>query len=260
MSDPSSSSTPEGSGRGRGAPRGRGKSRGGLGKYLRARGRGRGRGRPAEFGTRLLLEGEGKQEMTEEEEAELKKELAAKYGRRGLGSNVDRYKEEEPELDSDGEPIVEPEVDLSSFLEKQRITDDIGPLASAKENKDYDDDDVDTSISHMLSSRGVAKPMVPQKGKVEVIAWDEELDELTREKKAAEATWDLKARFRAKSEKLKTKPVTPTPASARSKKPGKSFPASPGNYKKLPHCLYQTELCRSQNPRWKKWRTFWMIS
>ncbi|KAF9040038.1 hypothetical protein BJ165DRAFT_1416442 [Panaeolus papilionaceus] len=221
MSDPSSGSTQEGNGgQGRGGPRGRGKSRGGLGKYLRARGRG-GRGRPAEFGTRLLLEGEGKQELDEEEEAELKQELAAKYGRRGLGTNADRYKEEEPELDSDGEAIVEPEVDLSTFLEKQRIAEDIGPVASAKEKKDYDENDVDTSISHMLASRGISKPIVPQKGKVEVIEWDEKLDEMTREKKAAEATWDLKTRFRAKSEKLKTKPVTPASASSRSKKLGK---------------------------------------
>ena len=82
--------------------RGRGKSRGGLGQYLRARGRGRGSGRPAEFSTRLVLEGEGRPSLTEEEEAELAKELAEKYSRRQLGTNADRYKEEEPELDSDG--------------------------------------------------------------------------------------------------------------------------------------------------------------
>ena len=78
--------------------RGRGKSRGGLGKYLRARGRGRGRGRPAEFGKRLLLEGEMPDDMDEEEIAEMQQ----KYSRRQLGTNVDRYKEPEPELDSEG--------------------------------------------------------------------------------------------------------------------------------------------------------------
>ena len=82
--------------------RGRGKSRGGLGKYLRARGRG-GRGRPAEFNTRLVLEGERKPELTEEEEAELAREIREKYSRRQLGTNEDRYKEEEAELNSDGE-------------------------------------------------------------------------------------------------------------------------------------------------------------
>jgi hypothetical protein len=84
--------------------RGRGKSRGGLGKYLRARGRG-GRGRPAEFSTRLVLEGERKPELTEEEEAELAREIREKYSRRQLGTNEDRYKEEEVELNSDGEYI-----------------------------------------------------------------------------------------------------------------------------------------------------------
>jgi len=59
-------------------------------------------GRPAEFSTRLLLEGEGKTQLTKEEEAEQAKELAAKYSRRQLGTNADRYKEDEPELDSDG--------------------------------------------------------------------------------------------------------------------------------------------------------------
>lgn len=84
--------------------RGRGKSRGGLGKYLRARGRG-GRGRPAEFSTRLVLEGERKPNLTEEEEAELAREVREKYSRRHLGTNEDRYKEEDVELDSDGEQI-----------------------------------------------------------------------------------------------------------------------------------------------------------
>jgi hypothetical protein len=80
--------------------RGRGKSRGGLGKYLRARGR-RGGGRPAEFGNRLLLEGEGPPDADDDEEEAA--ERAAKYARRQLGTNADRYKEEEPELGSDGE-------------------------------------------------------------------------------------------------------------------------------------------------------------
>jgi hypothetical protein len=199
---PSSSST-----RGRG----RGKSRGGLGKYLRARGRGRGFGRPAEFTTRLVLEGEGTAALTEEEQAELARETAMKYSRRQLGTNADRYKEEEVELDSDGmsvssmfcdprflkimlnysgEPILEPEVDLSSFLERQRISDEAGPTLRAAEKKDYDDDDVDTSLSYITSSSSrVPAQTAPKKGKIEEIAWDESLDEMTREKKAAEATW-----------------------------------------------------------------------
>ena len=93
MSDASSQET-QAIGRGRA----RGRSRGGLGKYLRARGRGKGRGRPAEFTTRILLEGETPDEETEEEAAE----RLRKFSRRELGSNVDRYLEPEPELDSDG--------------------------------------------------------------------------------------------------------------------------------------------------------------
>lgn len=97
MAEPADTS-PSSSTRGRG----RGKSRGGLGKYLRGRGRGRGYGRPAEFTTRLVLEGEGTPALTEEEQAELARETAQKYNRRQLGTNADRYKEEEVELDSEG--------------------------------------------------------------------------------------------------------------------------------------------------------------
>jgi hypothetical protein len=90
-----------GAGRSRGGSnvRARG-SRGGLGKYLRARGR-RGLGRPAEFGKRLVLEDE---ETAEGEDAETEAaEIAQKYSKRRLETNVDRYTEPEPELDSDGE-------------------------------------------------------------------------------------------------------------------------------------------------------------
>lgn len=86
----------------RGRGRGRGKSRGGLGKYLRARGRGRGGGRPAEFHKRMVLEGEGQEELDEEEQ----RELQQKFSRRQLGTNADRYTEQEPELDSDGEHSI----------------------------------------------------------------------------------------------------------------------------------------------------------
>lgn len=92
QSDASASSPPA---RGRG----RGKSRGGLGKYLRARGRGGGRGRGAVWSNRLVLEGEQEVELDEEEAAELQQ----KFSRRQLGTNADRYREPELELDSDGE-------------------------------------------------------------------------------------------------------------------------------------------------------------
>lgn len=102
-----------------------------------------------------------------------------------------------------------------------------------------DDDDVDHSLAH-ISSTGV-KPVVSRKGKVEQIEWDDELDELEREKLSAEAIWgavsldlvlscpllltcadrrfthpDLKTRFRAKSEKLRKSAVT----AGRERQPG----------------------------------------
>ncbi|KAJ7132672.1 hypothetical protein C8R46DRAFT_970671 [Mycena filopes] len=210
MSDPSSSTAPP-TARGRG----RGKSRGGLGKYLRARGRGL--GRPAEFGKRLVMEGE---EEDEEEAAERAAELAQKFSRRQLGTNTDRYAEPEPVLDSDGEPEVEPEVDLSSFLERQRISEKPGPSSGPV---DEDEDDVDHSLAH-ISSRGVNTVVAPsRKGKVEQIEWDNELDELEREKASAEAIWDLKTRFRAKSEKLRKSAVTP----GRERKPGPTYVEAP---------------------------------
>lgn len=87
--------------------RGRGKSRGGLGKYLRARGRGRGTGRPAIFSERLVLPGE---EPDAEEDEGAAEELRVKYSRRELGTNVDRYKEEEVLLDSDGMCLMCPRI------------------------------------------------------------------------------------------------------------------------------------------------------
>ncbi|KAJ3752263.1 hypothetical protein EV360DRAFT_55528 [Lentinula raphanica] len=195
------------SSRGRGS-RGRGKSRGGLGKYLRARGRGRGFGRPAEFSKRLLLEGEEDVEEDEEEAAEHQ----AKYSRRHLGTNADRYKEPEPELDSDGEPIVEPEVDLSAFLEKQKLSSDPSEALQPAENED----DVDHSLDNLTTTKKAAN----LKGKTQQIEWDDSLEDLLREKAAAEATRELKNRFKARSDKLRTSD-RPTQSGTRNKKKDK---------------------------------------
>ncbi|KAG7088939.1 hypothetical protein E1B28_012884 [Marasmius oreades] len=215
---PSTPSAPshESSSPNRGRGRGRGKSRGGLGKYLRARGRGRGLGRPAEFQKRLLLEGEG---IADEEDDEGEKaERLRKFSRRQLGTNVDRYKEEAPELGSDGELVVEPEVDLSTFLAKQKISDVPGPSTRAYEEDD-DDDDVDHSLDHITSGYRSNKFEVfdSRKGKLQEVSWDNELDELMREKESADAARDLKSRFRAKSDKLMAKPLI---SSTRDRKQG----------------------------------------
>lgn len=187
--------------RGRGG--GRGKSRGGLGKYLRARGRGRGGGRPAEFGKRLVLEDEEELDPNSEEAAEAR-EFQQKFSKRQLGSNADRYAEPEPVLDSDGMAIVyeyynpfvsdifsilgkaeiEPEVDLSFFLERQRLLEASAGPSSAPAPPE---EEVDESLAHISSRpRG---PSQSKKGRIQTIEWDESLDQMTREKAAAEATW-----------------------------------------------------------------------
>ncbi len=168
----------------------RGNSRGGLGKYLRARGR-RGYGRPAEFTQRLVLE----DEMHDEEDEEFKAQQTQKYSKRQLANNADRYAEQEPELDSDGmsvrvwnfqltlvtgEPIVEPEVDLSAFLEKQRLADD-----SVQADED-EEDDVDHNLDNFPTSTG---QIASKKGKVEQIEWTQELEQLAKDKASAEANW-----------------------------------------------------------------------
>ncbi|KAF7344783.1 hypothetical protein MVEN_01639400 [Mycena venus] len=79
-----------------------------------------------------------------------------------------------------------------------------------------DDDGVDHSLAHIPSSG--MKVVASRKGKVEQIEWDEELEELEREKASTEAIWGayyLKSSFRAKSEKLrKSAPGRPHPASS----------------------------------------------
>lgn len=51
--------------------------------------------------------------------------------------------------------------------------------------REDDDDDVDHTLDH-ISSRGIGDPN-KGKSKVEEIDWDDELDEMTREKAVADA-------------------------------------------------------------------------
>ncbi|KAN0079869.1 hypothetical protein V8E55_009435 [Tylopilus felleus] len=200
MAEPSTSSESQPRGRGRG----RGKSRGGLGKYLRARGRGHSFGRPAQFTTRLVLEGEEPDDLDPEEA----KEIHQRYAKRQLASNADRYVEEEPQLDSEGETIQEPEVDLSAFLERQRLSDAASPGAPAPDaQEEEDEDEIDHSLAHIASQRQPASQS--KKGRVQTIAWDDTLEQMHREKAAAEANRDLKERFRAKTSTLRAKPMAP---------------------------------------------------
>jgi len=137
------------------------------------------------------------------EEAE---ETRLKYARRQLGSNADRYAEEEPQLDSDGEEIKEPEIDLSAFLEKQRLSDS-GPVLSLTLETRDDDDEIDHSLAHITSRQQL--PSQSKKGRVQTIEWDETLEQMSREKAAAEANQDLKERFRAKANTLRSTPMAP---------------------------------------------------
>ena len=178
-------------------PRGgsaRARSRGGFGKYRRAQGRER--GRPAVFRERSLLEDEQPDELSEEEVAELK----ARYAKRTLSTNADRYEEPEPEIGSDGtainqtvlpiyfipptgQPIVDPEVDLSAFLARQRLEDQSKPLFSlATTDKD---DDVDPSLAHINPNS--AHKLPSRKGKVQHIEWDASLEEMEHNKNIAQA-------------------------------------------------------------------------
>ena len=82
-------------------------------------------------------------------------------------------------------------MDLSAFLEKQRLSEEAGPTLRVAEKQDYDENDVDTSLAHITSNPSRVPVQQSKKGKVEAVAWDESLEEMSREKKAAEATWGM---------------------------------------------------------------------
>lgn len=84
-----------------------------------------------------------------------------------------------------GEPEIEPEVDLAAFLEKQRLTDTTHTDASPQD----EEDEVDQTMAHITSRSQRAGNTLSRKGKVEQIEWDSEIDRMSREKAAAEATW-----------------------------------------------------------------------
>ena len=77
-------------------------------------------------------------------------------------------------------------MDLSRFLQKQRLA-DAPLLATGLEQNDRDDDDVDTSLAHISSKPLSLGSGASRKGKVEQIVWDDELDKMSQEKAAAEA-------------------------------------------------------------------------
>ena len=82
-----------------------------------------------------------------------------------------------------GEEIKEPEVDLSDFLARQRLDD---AASIPKPKTEPDEDEVDHSLAH-LTSVGFRSAQKPMKGRVQTKEWDEELENMIREKAAADA-------------------------------------------------------------------------
>jgi hypothetical protein len=76
----------------------------------------------------------------------------------------------------------EPEVDLSTFLERQRLT-----IQEDYTSHDEQDDDVDHTLSN-LPSASSSTPSA-RKNKTQTIEWDASMEDLKREKEAAEAVW-----------------------------------------------------------------------
>ncbi|KAG2344755.1 hypothetical protein BDR05DRAFT_947115 [Suillus weaverae] len=83
-----------------------------------------------------------------------------------------------------GEEIREAEVDLSSFLARQRLSDVSETTVAAAPR--VDNDDIDHELAHISSHR--IPPPTSQKGRVQAIEWDAELEEMSREKAAADAS------------------------------------------------------------------------
>jgi len=83
-----------------------------------------------------------------------------------------------------GEEQQEPEVDLSGFLARQNLSSDLDPVTEQPD----DQEEVDHSLAH-LSTTASRPNQQSKKGKVQSIAWDKDLEEMSREKALAEANW-----------------------------------------------------------------------
>ena len=77
---------------------------------------------------------------------------------------------------------MEPEVDLTTFLEKQRQDPEPSAVAAPLT---HDEDEIDASLAHMVI--GGAEDVHTKKGKVQQMQWDASLEEMSREKAAADA-------------------------------------------------------------------------
>lgn len=84
-----------------------------------------------------------------------------------------------------GEEIKEPEVDLSEFLARQRLDDATSP-STFRSTNEPGGDEVDHSLAH-LKFTGSKSTHKPAKGRIETVEWGEELENMSREKAAADA-------------------------------------------------------------------------
>ena len=74
-------------------------------------------------------------------------------------------------------------MDLSKFLERQRLED--APESSLSLKPAVDEDDVDYSLAHI--GTGDKLEAASRKGRVQQIEWDASLEEMRREKAESEA-------------------------------------------------------------------------
>jgi hypothetical protein len=78
--------------------------------------------------------------------------------------------------------MVDPEVDLSAFLARQRMGDQSKLFGQATTDKD---DDVDPSLAHINPNSSNKLPS--KKGKIQRIEWDASLEEMEHNKNVAQA-------------------------------------------------------------------------
>jgi hypothetical protein len=86
-----------------------------------------------------------------------------------------------------GQPIVEPEIDLSAFLARQRLEDLTEPHSVPPT---IEEDDVDHSLAHFTSNADHRS----WKGQARQIEWDTSLEEMQHDKNVAQAqsgTYDM---------------------------------------------------------------------
>ena len=76
-------------------------------------------------------------------------------------------------------------MDLSAFLERQRISESVAFSTASQQDDDDDDGDIDHDLDHITS--GGKKYARKKKGNVQTIVWNKELEDMKLEKDAAEA-------------------------------------------------------------------------